>query len=194
MAYKIQMDQLVKPREMPLEEALKLRHSKRSGWKNNVSFEEISCFLWAAYGKTEGHRHTVPSAGATYPLEMFVLAKSVGGVREGIYRYFPDDHTILQVKAGDFSEALGKACGKYSFVRDAPACIIIAADFSRTMSRYGERGKAYVYMEAGSAYQNAALEAVSLGLGTVVVGAFDDDAVKEVLDTKFEPLCVLPIG
>lgn len=183
-----------KPAGVLFEETLKLRRSKRAGWKSNISFDDLSRLLWSAYGKTEGHHHTVPSAGATYPLEIFVLAKSVGGLKPGIYRYLSEGHALEQAKLGDFSKEIGDACGKYSFVRDAPACIMICAEFSRTTSRYGERAIRYVHMEAGSAYQNVSLEAVNLGLGTVVVGAFDDGAVKKVLDTKFEPLAILPIG
>lgn len=183
-----------KPSGITLEEALKGRRSKRAGWRNNVSFDEVSRLLWAAYGHTEGHRHTVPSAGATYPLELFVVAKSVGGIKQGIYRYFPERHALEDVKPGDVSKELGAACEKYSFVKDAPLCIVLAAEFSRTASRFGERAIRYVHMECGSAYQNVSLEAVNLGLGTVVVGAFDDAAVKSVLGTEFEPLAILPVG
>ncbi len=177
-----------------LEEAIKLRRSKRAGYKNKISLVELSHLLWSAQGITADKKRTVASAGMTYPLELYIIVKNVETLKQGLYRYIPETHSIETVKEADYTQTLEKARGKYAFVTDAPICILIAADFQRTTQRFGERGIIYVHMEAGSVYQNISLEAVNIGIGTVVVGAFDVKSLKESLELSFEPLCILPIG
>lgn len=74
--------------------------------------------------------------------------------------------------------------------------LILCAVYERTTVKYGQRGIRYVHMEAGHAAQNVCLqEAVSLQLGTVVIGAFDDERVKNVLAMREEhPLYLMPVG
>jgi len=194
MAGLVELPEFREPEGILLEDAIQKRRSKCSGWKEKISLSELSRLLWSAQGRTDDLHRSVPSAGATYPLEVFVAAKKVESLPEGVYRYIPERHGLEKVGERGFSEKLAQACGKYSFVCDAPMCIIICADFSRTTSRYGERGIRYVHMEVGSAYQNISLEAVNLGLGTVVVGAFDDKAAKDLTKSGFSPLCILPVG
>lgn len=81
-------------------------------------------------------------------------------------------------------------------MRDTSLNLIITADFSRTMTRYGERGRRYVYLEAGHCGQNIYLQATALNLGGVVVGAFDDEDVQSVLSIpkEHEPIYIIPIG
>jgi SagB-type dehydrogenase family enzyme len=81
-------------------------------------------------------------------------------------------------------------------VADAPAVLVIAAVLQRTSVKYGERGRRYVHMEVGHAAQNVYLQAGSLGLGTVMVGAFDDAAVRRVLGLPHEEevLALMPVG
>jgi SagB-type dehydrogenase family enzyme len=76
----------------------------------------------------------------------------------------------------------------------APIDIVIAAEVRRTTARYGQRAIRYVHMEAGHAGQNVSLQAIALGLGTVMIGAFDDGEVKEVLGIREEPLYIIPVG
>lgn len=177
-----------------LEEAITLRRSKRAGYKHEISLDELSRLLWSAQGITADKKRTVASAGMTFPLELYIIAKNVETLKQGLYKYLPESHSIELIREQDFTPALEKARGKYAFVTDAPVCILIAADSGRTTQRFAERGVMYVYMEAGSAYQNISLEAVNLGLGTVVVGAFDVKSLKDSLNIASEPLCILPIG
>ena len=177
-----------------LEEAIKLRRSKRVGYKPKISLIELSRILWSAQGMTSDKKRAVASAGMIYPLELYVVAKSVDELKPGLYKYIPESQSIELVNEGELSQALEKACGKYVFVKDAPVCIVVVADLPKITARFGERGIMYVHMEAGSAYQNISLEAVNLGLGTVVVGAFDVKALKESLGIVCEPLCILPVG
>jgi SagB-type dehydrogenase family enzyme len=80
-------------------------------------------------------------------------------------------------------------------VSSAAAVFVFCAVYGRTIEKYGKRGIRYVHMEAGHIAQNVYLQAVSLQLGTVVLGAFDDEQVKKVLTLREEqPLYLMPIG
>ena len=85
--------------------------------------------------------------------------------------------------------------GQY-WVGSAPVNMVIAADYGRTTRFYGDRGYRYVHMEVGHAGQNIYLQAEALGLGTVAIGAFYDNRVREILDLakKLTPLYIMPIG
>jgi SagB-type dehydrogenase family enzyme len=156
--------------------------------------------LWAAQGVTKpeyGFR-TAPSAGGTYPLEVYVVVKSSGvmGLEAGIHRYEPRDHTLIKIVDGDFSRQLMAAALDQEWVGAAPANFVITAVFERTSAKYGERGIRYVWQETGHAAQNIYLQAVALGLGNVVIGAFHDNEVQTILQLPdFEkPMCVIPVG
>lgn len=182
-----------------VEESLKRRRSVRDYDINlSLSLEEVSQLLWAAQGITEPFmgKRTAPSAGATYPMEIYLVVRKVEGLKEGVYRYFPDDHSLFFVKMGDFSNDLQKACWGQYWVGDGAINIVVTAVFERTTSRYGKRGEVYVHMEAGHVGQNIYLQAEALNLGTVVVGAFTDERVKEVLSLpeNHSPLYVIPVG
>ncbi|OYT37757.1 MAG: nitroreductase [Desulfurococcales archaeon ex4484_58] len=190
---------------LSVEEALAYRRSIRDYRNESLTIEQLSQLLWAAYGITEPRRgfKTSPSAGATYPLEIYVVIKS-GGVRTenntylqpGVYHYDPYKHVLVLVKKGDFSRELMRASLDQEWVGSAPINIVIAAVFERTTRYYGERGVRYVYMEVGHAGQNIYLEATALGLGCVVVGAFYDEDVKEIVGLKDdeEPMYIIPVG
>ena len=81
-------------------------------------------------------------------------------------------------------------------MRRAPAVLVITGVYERTMAKYGQRGRRYVHMEVGHAAQNVYLAATARDLGTVMVGAFDDDQVRKVLTlpADHEPLGLMPIG
>lgn len=182
-----------------LEEAIALRRSERSYAKLPLKLEQISQILWSAQGITDrrGFR-AAPSAGATYPLEIYAVVKDGGvdGLEAGVYRYIPEKHALELVKEGDYSAELMSACLDQDWVGKAPLNIVIVAIYERTTRRYGERGKRYVYMEVGHVGQNIYLQATAIGLGTVAIGAFYDDEVKKVLSLPKEevPLYVMPIG
>jgi SagB-type dehydrogenase family enzyme len=163
-----------------------------------LALAEVSQLLWAAQGITDpasGHR-TAPSAGALYPLELYVVAGRIDGLPPGVYRYVPRAHSLTPVKNGDQRKALYESVLRQSAVRDAPAVLVISAVYERTTGKYGERGIRYVHMEAGHAAQNALLQAVALGLGAVVIGAFDDDGVRQAvgMPAAEQPLYVVPVG
>lgn len=191
---------LPKPMHMdePLSSVIARRRSRRRWTSKPVELEKIATILWAAQGVVDrgyGFR-TVPSAGATYPLELYLVASNITGLDKGIYHYLPYEHSLELVKAGDYSRELENACLGQSWVGSAPANIVITALFHRTTRYYGKRGFMYVYIEVGHAGQNIYLAAEALGLGTVAIGAFYDDRVAGILGLSSDekPLYVMPIG
>jgi len=181
-----------------IEEAMLVRRSIREYADKPLTLKQLSQILWAAQGITErrwGFR-TAPSAGATYPLEVYVVVK-YGGVEDldpGIYHYLPVSHEIELVKPGDHSRDLMRAALGQEWVLEAAVNLVINAIYERTTRRYGERGYRYVYMEVGHVGQNIYLQCVSLGLACVVIGAFYDDEVKRIIGGAGEPLYIIPVG
>lgn len=184
-----------------LHEALMQRRSVRSYRSDTVSLQSLASLLWAANGLTGtdgGFNHrTTPSAGALYPLEIYLVAFRVDGLAPGVYHYDPHDSTLRRQSAGDFSSQLLRAGLQQRSLASPPCAIGISACFGRTTDKYADRGYRYVYMEAGAAFQNVSLMATSLGLGTVVIGAFDDGALNDLLGvdgTTEAALALMPIG
>lgn len=182
---------------MSVETALRSRRSIRDFDSKPLSLARVSQMVWAAQGTTrpEGYR-TAPSAGALYPLDLYLLAGAVTGLSPGVYLYHPRQHELESIAPGDRRRELSDAALTQGWISKAAAVIVLAAVFSRTTMKYGERGHRYVHMEAGHAGQNVYLQATLLGLGTTTVGAFHDERVKTVLELPEEaqPLCLLPIG
>ena len=180
-----------------LEQCLHKRRCQRRFSAASLTLQEISQLAWAAQGITSARgQRTCPSAGALYPLELLVIAGNVRDLGAGVYRYAPKGHELLMAAQGDARPALAEAGLGQSFIQDAAANLLFTAIYERTTGKYGRRGIRYVHMEAGHAAQNVCLQAAALGLGTVMVGAFRDDRVKEVLNLApdEEPLYILPVG
>lgn len=196
---------LPKPRiggGISLPEALNKRHSSRSFSNKALKLEEVSQILWSAGGRrldaVTGATRTYPSAGATYPLEIYLVVGKNGaeGLEEGVYLYLWDENALEKTSGIDVRRDLARACLGQSFIAEAPISVALAAEYIRTTGHYGQRGVQYVHMEAGNVTQNLHLVAEEFGLGTVIVGAFSDAAVKKVLGLpeSLEPLAVMPMG
>jgi len=177
--------------DLSLEEALAARRSIRDFTPEELTLEEISQLLWAAQGITAswGGR-TAPSAGALYPLEVYVATS------DGLSRYLPEGHRAESISTADVREALAEAALGQAAVADAPAVFVITAVPARTEAKYGGRAERYVHMEAGHVAQNVLLQAVALGLGSVPTGAFADEEVARVLELPpgEVPLYLVPVG
>ncbi len=191
--------------KMSLEEAIARRRSVRKYLDVPLTIEQVAQIVWAAQGITDTRYRfrAAPSAGATYPLELYVVVgeKGVrlpegGFIEAGIYRYNVYRHSLILVKKGDIRGELSEASLGQPWVEEAPVVIVITAIYERTTARYGSRGVRYVHMEVGHVGQNIYLQTVALGLGTVAVGAFDDNSVREVINAPPEekPLYIMPIG
>ena len=184
--------------ETSVEEALLKRRSVRRYSGEPATLFEVSQLLWAAQGitdQTKGFR-TAPSAGALYPLEVYIVAGNVNGIQDGVYKYEIKEHKLRRILAGDKRRELCDAALDQSSVKDAAAVIVLSAVYERTTAKYGEKGVKYANMEAGHAAQNVYLQSASLNLGTVVVGAFDSEEVKNILNMPEEesPLYLMPVG
>ena len=179
------------PTRKSLEETLAQRRSVRQYTDQPLTMEEISQLLWAAQGVTrDWGARTAPSAGALYPLEVYVATP------EGLYHYLPDGHRAEMLSQEDLRRALARAGLDQSAIHDAPAVFVIAAVYARTSGKYGKRAERYVKLEAGHVGQNILLQAVALDLGGVPIGAFHDDQVQRALGlpANYEPLYLIPVG
>lgn len=182
---------------LSVEEALQLRRSVREFAHGPLDLADVSQILWSAQGVTQaaGFR-TAPSAGALYPLEIYLVAGNVAGLPAGVYHYEPAKHEMIAVKTGDVRTDLASAAFGQGWVRGAPAVLAIAAVYQRTAGKYGKRALRYVHIEVGHAAQNVYLQATARGLATVLVGAFNDDMVQGVLRLPADhaPLALMPFG
>lgn len=172
-------------RGLSVEEAIMKRRSVREYSEKPLSISDVSHILFSAYGIT--HRVDVfelrasPSAGALYPIEIYLAAHRIEGIDEGIYHYIPQNHSIEIVKKGNFREEIFKACLSQEMFLMSSLTLIYTAVFRRTTSKYGERGYMYIYIEVGHIAQNVALQCVSLGLSSCVVGAFYENKINKLI-------------
>ena len=181
----------------PLEHLLAQRRSVRDYRSTTIELARIGQLLWAAQGITDSQGfRTAPSAGALYPLELYVVAGRIEGLTEGIYHYDPRHHQLTKTRDGDLRSELAKAASSQDWMKDASAIIVFTADYERTTKKYGNRGKRYVHIEVGHAAENLFLQTEALGLATIVVGAFNDAAVARLLELPgdVEPLLLMPVG
>ncbi len=182
---------------MSVEEALSKRRSVRSYGGRPLTLPEASQLLYSAQGLTAGWGgRTAPSAGGTYPLEAYLVAGGVEGISPGAYHYLPNGHKLEKTVSGDVRANLDRAALGQGMITDAPATVVLTARYNRTTQVYGARGVRYADMEAGHAGQNIYLQAQALGLGTVSVGAFNDQEVRDALNlpTDETPLYMFPVG
>lgn len=175
-----------------LEETLAKRRSVRQFRPDSISIEQLSQLCWATQGITHpAGLRTAPSAGALYPLEVYVL------LPQGVYHYDPQAHTLIRWQEGDLRPALHAVALRQDAILQAPAVFVITAVYERTQAKYGkQRSPRYVQIEVGHAAQNFLLQAVALGLGSVPIGAFYDEGVQEALNlpADHQPLYLLPVG
>ncbi len=165
-----------------VEEAMLDRRSVREFKSNALSLEHVSQILWAAYGITKemsfpsllrGGFKTAPSAGALYPLEIYVVVGNVKGLEKGIYKYLPEGHFLLKTYDQDVRKELADAALNQEFIEQAPISLVYSAVYSRTTKKYKDRGRErYVCMDLGHSAQNVCLQVVAMNLGTCTVGAF----------------------
>ncbi len=183
--------------DVSIEQSFLNRRSIRSYTGEPLTLREVSQLLWAAQGITDprGFR-TAPSAGALYPLEVYLVAGDVEDLTSGVYRYEPDGHQLARIIDGDKRAELADAALAQPCVKEGAISIVFAAVYERTTVKYGERGIRYVHMEAGHAGQNLCLQATAMGLGVVTVGAFHDEQVSKLLNLPQDekPLYIIPVG
>ncbi len=184
---------------MSVEAALKARRTVRLFASRGLNLALVSQLLWGADGVSDPRgRRTAASAGATYPLEIYLVVgeHGVSGLPAGVYRYLVKAHALETAVKGDQRQAVASASLHQAWMTQAPVMVVIAAEYSRCTARYGERGIMYTHMEAGHVGTNVFLQAEALGLGAGIVGAFEDRGLSIVLKLprEYVPLLVMPVG
>ncbi len=186
--------------KISVEKAIKGRRTVRDFIDKSLSLDQLSQLLWAGQGVTDSleRKRAVPSAGALYPLDIYVLIgeKGVEKMEGGVYRYLPKEHSLLPIAKGDRRREISSASLSQMWMARAPVTFIITAEYRRITGKYGERGIRYALIEVGHAGQNLFLQAEALGLGAGIVGAFKDSEVSSIagLPSQHEPLLIMPIG
>lgn len=159
---------------MPLMKALSLRRSSREYKPTAIPMQTLSTLLWAANGvnrKAEG-LHTAATARNWQNLDVWVITA------KGQFRYDPEKHALVPVKAGDFRAVTGRQ----PFVGEAPLNLVYVSDSTKaTVTDDPMRLVSYDGIHAGIVSQNVSLFAASAGLGTVVRAAFDRVALESAL-------------
>ncbi|MBT8380066.1 MAG: SagB/ThcOx family dehydrogenase [Ignavibacteria bacterium] len=184
--------------KISVEEALLKRRSIRDYTDNPLSLSDISQILWAAQGIT-GERYdfrTAPSAGGLYPLEIYVASSNVKDLGNSLYKYRPKNNTLVKISDGDKRQDMSNAALGQDAIDNSSAIILITAVYERTSVKYGSRAERYAHIEVGAVVQNIYIQSVSIGLGTVMIGAFKDDHLKNVLNLPADeqPLAIMPLG
>lgn len=181
-----------------LADLLRRRRSQRSFARRELSAAQLSLLLWSAQGITERKQglRTAPSAGALYPLVIYVVAGRVADLKAGVYRYDATVGRLDRLGAEDRRASLARRAQGQGWIDDAPAILVITGSYRRTAEKYGERARRYVHIEAGHAAQNLCLMATALDLATTPVGAFDDERIARLLELPPDlvPLLLLPVG
>ena len=180
---------------LSVEKAIAKRRSERNFSRKPISLAELSHILFYSSGVTDKHRgfRASPSAGATYPIEVYPVINNVEGLTTGIYRYLVDSHELELIREGDFRREMAQAALEQRMLVEANVVLVLSAIFVRTTRRYRERGHRYILLEAGHIAQNACLVATSMGLGTCAIGAFYDEDFNRLLglDGKQESVIYL---
>jgi SagB-type dehydrogenase family enzyme len=172
-------------KSLSIVDALRKRRSVRSFSPKPLSLDALSFLLWAATGvqrKEQGYEfRTVPSAGALYPIETYLVVNNVEDLEKALYHYSIEAHTLEELKAGDFAEKMAHAALEQKMCVKAPVVMVWTAVFERSKWKYAQRAYRYVYLDAGHIAQSLALSATGIGLGSCQVGAFFDDEINRII-------------
>jgi len=159
----------------PLMEVLKERKSIRSFSDRELSLQELSDLLWAAFGvnRPEEVKRTAPSAMNKQEIDIYVAKK------DGLYLYDANQNTLIKILDEDIREETGGQ----DFVKKAPVNLVYAADYSK-MSGSQESKDFYSAADTGFISQNVYLYCASEGLATVVRGWIDRGKLGKTMQLK----------
>jgi len=183
-----------------LETALKNRVTIREITGKDISIEKLNSLIWAAYANT--HRdgqikmRTAPSAGATYPVEIYLAVERVEGLSNGIYRY---DTKVEQLRLTAAGSYLGQICSislDQDFIPLSNAAFIRVYNPARIENKYDRDSKKYALLECGHIAQNILLAATAMNLGAVPVGAFYENKMADILKLRGrkKPVYMICVG
>jgi SagB-type dehydrogenase family enzyme len=149
-----------------------------------------------ADGETLSFR-TYASAGALYPVEVYVVCGRLDGLDAGVYHYQPDGDALVLLREGDHRPSLVRASAEESSLAGAPAILVLTGIPWRTAWKYSERGYRHLFWDAGMVVANLLALATSVDMPVRVVAGFEDREVELLLglDGRREfPTCLVPIG
>lgn len=167
------------PNKTTLKKVLLNRISTRKFSNQPITIKQLSSLLYFSAGIKENNRF-YPSAGARYPLEIYIVSLNIQGLSPGIYHYYLKSHSLeylSNLKKFNLNE-----CFDQSWTRKVSCFIIITAIFKRTTIKYGDRGYRYILIEVGHLGQNIYLNCEALNLGCCAIGGFVDDKLNDLLD------------
>ena len=196
---RIHLTQELTRKGLTVEKAIANRRSQRDFTGETMSLAELSHLLYYSSGITDKRQglRAAPSAGATYPIEVYAIVNNVEGLAKGTYHYLIESHELELLREGDFRNEMSRAALQERMFKQANVIVALSAVFQRTQRRYRERAQRYICFEAGHIAQNTYLVATSLGLGACAIGAFYDDEFNRLLglDGKNESvLYLLAVG
>jgi SagB-type dehydrogenase family enzyme len=176
-----------------IEEIMQKRRTVRKFNGQCIDINELAKILYYSYGisskvsvpKSKGiiqYLRVTPSAGALYPLEIYVNILSCKNLKPGLYHYNVLHHSLEQLKLGNFKQYLTNSCMIDHMLERANLLVFIAGIFKRTTFKYHERGYRFVLMESGHVAQNLSLICEAMGLGSVLIGGFKDDELNNFLN------------
>lgn len=166
--------------------AIVSRRSTRSFGEGGVTLPQLSTLLALTYGVTGQNEadgspaRAAPSAGARYPLELYVVARRVDGLAPGVWHYHPELHALEPVRDGVPEEDVARAFFGQDIASRAPFVVLVGAVLRRTMAKYHDRGYRLVLLDAGHAMQNLMLASTAMGLSGVGLGGFLDDVLSDL--------------
>jgi SagB-type dehydrogenase family enzyme len=188
------------PRGLLTEEAIRRRRSRRDYLDRPITLDELSRLLYHTDGINDERWGTqlraAPSAGALYPIEIYVVVHRVDGLAPGLYHYAFRDHALHRLREGDLRAQIVTHGLAQAFLGQAGVVLVFTAVFQRLRWKYQERAYRYALLEAGHLGQNLYLSATSMGMGACAVGAFRDDGLNALLgvDGKREAALYLLAG
>ncbi len=168
---------------------------------SSMTLAELSTLLHHTQGIT-GRAGTLdlrsaPSAGALYPVDIYVAAGRVQGIEAGLYHFNVKANSLVRLKQGSQFERIEAVAGCPHLYQPAAATIIFSVTFGRTGFKYKERAYRYVNMDTGHAAFNLALCAASVWYAAPMVARFDDEGLNELLGVDVEKeaaLLLVPLG
>ncbi|MEK7506943.1 MAG: YcaO-like family protein [Patescibacteria group bacterium] len=173
-----------------LAELLTKRHSVRKFLDRKIALNKLGGLLESICGLKRFK--SIPSAGALYPLTIYLLVTSNKQViPRGIYRYSPRTHSLTIVKEGISSERTYRIFNSVERIDSSAFIVFVTADLEGPAKKYSNRAYRFVLLEAGHVAQNAYLYCAEKGLGVLEYGGFNDELAAEELDLNYPKQAVL---
>jgi len=177
---------------LSLEQAISKRRSIREFIEKPLDYNQLGQLAWAGQGITQKQKglRAAPSAGATYPITLYFATQ------DGLFVYQPQGHRLQQLQNTDLRARLAGAAFNQKAVANAGCDIIITGSPRKMLTRFGDKSRTFMLLEAGRIAQNIQLQAVALGLGSVTIGGFEAAPILRLLHrgTGYEPVCIIPVG